>query len=234
MRSTLVETAPDPEATRPNSRWLGRVAGTGGLAFVVLLVVQNALRSSEPGADAAPAKVVQFFTDDRAKAVIPLGLFPLGMLALSAFVAGVWLRAESSQRTGAWWARVGVLGAAMVAALFALVNVTDLVLVARPGGAGLSHALVRVLWTLHNAAFALNLAAIGTALVGLGMAAVACGLAPRWVAWTSGIGAALLVVPAVFAVAIVNGGPWTGVAIGGFVLWVVFVVVTSIGLWRRA
>jgi hypothetical protein len=166
--------------------------------------------------------------------VIPLGLFPLGMVALSVFVAGVWLRAESGERAGAWWARVGVLGTAIVAAMFAAVNVADLVLVARPGGAAPSRSLVRVLWTLHNAAFALNFAAVGTALLGLAFAAVACGLAPRWVAWTSGIGAALLVVPAVFAVAVVNGGPWAGIAIAGFALWVVFVIVTSIGLWRRA
>lgn len=234
METTVFETGAGPDAGPAAPKWLGRAAGAGGLAFVALLVVQNALRASEPGVDAAPAKVVAFFTDDRAKAVIPLGLFPLGMVALTAFVAGVWLRAESGERAGAWWARIGVLGTAIVAALFAAVNVTDLVLVARPGGAGPSNSFVRVLWTLHSAAFALNFAAVGTALLGLGMAAVASGLAPRWVAWTSGIGATLLVVPAVFAVAIVDGGPWSGVAIAGFALWVVFVVVTSARLWRGA
>ncbi len=220
--------------TGPAPRWVGRTAGLGGLAFVLLLVAQNALRSSEPGADAPAAKVVAFFADDRAKAIVPVGLFPLGMAALAMFVGGVWLRAESSDSGGAWWARVGVLGTATVAALFAAVNVTDLVLIARPGGAGLSAPLVRMLWTLHNAAFALNFAAVGITLAGLGFAAVASGLAPRWVAWTSGLGAVLLVVPSVFAVAVVNGGPWVGMALAGFGLWIVFVVVSSIGLWRRA
>jgi hypothetical protein len=36
----------------------------------------------------------------------------------------------------------------------------------------------------------------------------------------------------VFTVALVNGGPWLGVALVGFVLWLVFGVATSISLLR--
>lgn len=231
---SLLAQRPDPRTDDAAPPWVGRLAGIGGLGFVAMLVVQNLLRSSEPASDAAPRAVAAFFTDDRVRVIVPLGLFPLGMVALIAFVAGVWLKAESSSRAGAWWARVGVLGATTVAALFATVNLADLVIVARPGGAHLTPSLVRALWTLHSAAFALNTAAVGVALVGLGFAAVASGLAPRWLAWTSGIGAVLLVVPASFAVATVNGGPWVGLASVGFFLWVVFVVVASLGLWRHA
>ncbi len=89
-----------------------------------------------------------------------------------------------------------------------------------------------MLWTFHQAAFSLNLAAIGVALAGLGLAAVSSAVAPRWVGWTSCVGAFLLVATSVFAVAVVDGGPLAA-ALVGFLLWAMFVVVASVGLLRR-
>ncbi len=216
------------------SRLAGRAAAAGGVAFVVLLVVQNALRASEPAADAAPAKVAQYFADERTRAIVAMGIFPLGLLALAAFVAGVWTHSEASPGAGRWWARVGVIGTALLAALFATVNVVDLAIVAQPRGVALTLPFVRILWTLHAAAFTLNFAAIAVALLGLGHAAVAAATTPRWIAWTSTLGAVLLVVPAMLALAVIDGGPWTAFALAGFLLWVVFVVVASAGMWREA
>jgi hypothetical protein len=46
-------------------------------------------------------------------------------------------------------------------------------------------------------------------------------------------GAACLLLPAVFTVAMSNGSPWFKVGIIGFVVWIVFVVMSSISLLRQ-
>ena len=108
---------------------LDRLAGTGGLVFAAILVADNIIRASAPGFDAAPAQVSAYFLDHRAAALVPLGLFPAGLLAFFPFVAGLWARAR--QEDSRWWASVGVLGAATIAALFAIVNITEIVLTAK-------------------------------------------------------------------------------------------------------
>src|SRR5260370_28104356 len=106
----------------------GRYAGIGGLVFVAALVAQNILRAKAPGLDAAPGAVSAYFLHHRAAAIIPLGMFPIEMLALFAFVAGVWTSASRNENR--WWATMGGLGAAAIASLFALVNIIDIVLTA--------------------------------------------------------------------------------------------------------
>ena len=85
---------------------LDRLAGTGGLVFAATLVADNIIRASAPGFDAAPAQVSAYFLDHRAAALVPLGLFPAGLLALFPFAAGVWARVR--QEESRWWASVGV------------------------------------------------------------------------------------------------------------------------------
>jgi hypothetical protein len=45
-------------------------------------------------------------------------------------------------------------------------------------------------------------------------------------------GAGGLIFAAVFAVALVNGGPWLYVGLAGFIVWLVFVAIASISLIR--
>jgi hypothetical protein len=75
-----------------------RLAGTGGLALVAALVIQNALRAAAPGFGAAPGKVTAHSSlHRRAAALLLLGMFPIEILALFAFVAGVWASANRSE-----------------------------------------------------------------------------------------------------------------------------------------
>lgn len=208
----------------------GRYAGIGGLVFVAALVVQNVLRAKAPGFNAAPAAVSSYFLHHRVEALLPLGLFPIEMLALFAFVAGVWTSASRSENR--WWATMGVLGAAAIASLFALVNVIEIVLTAKAGALVHSPGLVEVLWAVHAAAFGLDLAAIAVALIGLSRAATGSGLLPARLGAAVLPGAACLLLASVFTVALTNGGPWLGVGLVGFFLWLVFMVATSISLLR--
>jgi hypothetical protein len=208
----------------------GRYAGIGGLVFVAALVFQNILRAKAPGFDAAPGAVSSYFLHHRVAALIPLGMFPIEMLALFAFVAGVWTSASRSENR--WWATMGVLGAAAIASLFALVNIIEIVLTAKAETLMQSPSVVEVLWAVHAAAFGLDLAAIAVALIGLSRAATASALMPARLGAAVLPGAACLLLASVFTVALTNGGPWLGVGLVGFLFWLVFMVATSISLLR--
>jgi hypothetical protein len=208
-----------------------RLAGTGGLVFAATLLAQNIIRASAPGFGAAPGQVTAYFLHHRAAALVPLGLFPVEMIALFAFVAAVWTMADREESR--WWAGVGMLGAATIAALFAIVNITEIVLTAKAGRLGGSPAVVQALWALHAAGFGLDLAAIAVALIGLSYAAASVRLIPAWLTVAAWPGAACLLTTAVFTVALANGGPWVAIGLAGFVIWLVFVITASISLLRE-
>lgn len=209
-----------------------RAAGAGGLLFVALVVVQNALRASAPGFDSTPDKVAAYFVDHRAAAIVPLGLFPIAFVGLAGFTAGVCTRARRAD--GRWWAVAGALGVALIAALFAVLNVIEIVLAAQAHRLTGRPDQVDTLWAMHSATFGLNLAAIAVALVGLSRAALSADLIPGWLAVAALPGAACLLVAAVFAVAITEGAPWLLLGLVGFVVWAVFVVVASARMLRSA
>jgi hypothetical protein len=79
--------------------------------------------------------------------------------------------APANQDDNRWWASMGALGAASVATLFAIVNISEIVLTSKAEQLASSPAVVQALWTLHAAAFGLDLAAIAVALIGLSRAA---------------------------------------------------------------
>lgn len=209
---------------------LGRLAGAGGLVFAATLVADNLIRAGAPGFNATPAQVSAYFLDHRVAAIVPLGLFPAGLLALLPFAAGLWVRAR--QEESRWWGSVGVLGVAAIVALFAIVNITEIVLTAKAAQLAASPAVVQMLWTLHAAAFGLDLAAIAVALIGLSRAAAAMRLIPSWLALAAWPGAVCLLTAATFTVALADGDPWLAVSLLGFVVWIVFVITTSVSLLR--
>jgi hypothetical protein len=208
-----------------------RLAGAGGLVFAATLFADNIIRAGAPAFGAAPAQVSAYFLDHRAAALVPLGLFPAGMLALFPFAAGLWARSRSEQSR--WWGSVGVLGTAAIAALFAVVNITEITLTAKAAQLVSSPAVIQALWTLHAAAFGLDLAAIAVALLGLSRAAASVSLIPGWIAVAALPGAACLLTAATFTVALANGGPWLVPALAGFIVWAVFVITASVSLLRQ-
>lgn len=227
-------TAAPPHQVRPRSAAVfspSRLAGAGGLVFVATLIIQNVLRAAAPGFDAAPGTVTAYFLHHRFAALLPLGLFPIEMLGLFAFVAGVW--ASTNRSEDRWWATVGGLGAASIASLFALVNIIEVVITAKAQTLAPSPGVVEALWAVHAAAFGFDLAAIAVALVGLSRAAASTALIPAWINAPALVGAGCLLVAAVFTVAITNGGAWFDLGLVGFVAWIVFMVAASISLLRK-
>jgi hypothetical protein len=215
--------------TRPGAA--ERFAGAGGLVFVSTLVVQNVIRSSGPSFGAAPGKVVAYFLHHRAGALIPLGLFPLGLVALVMFVAGVWTSTHQDDASR-WWANVGALGAAAIVSLFALVNITEIALAAKAHQLATSPAVVQALWAVHAGAFGLDLAAIAVTLVGLSRAAASSHLIPSWIEIAALPAALCLLIAATFTVALATGAAWITVGLVGFLVWILFVATASIRLLR--
>jgi hypothetical protein len=209
----------------------GRLAGAGGLVFVAALVVQNALRAAAPGFGAAPGKVTAYFLHHRAAALVPLGMFPIEMLGLFAFVAGVW--ASANRTESRWWATVGGLGVVSLASLFAVVNIIEIVITAKAQTLASSPGVVESLWDVHEAAFGLDMGAIAVALVGLSLSSASSALIPGWLNAAALPAAGCSLVAAVFAVAITNGGAWFALGLVGFVTWLVFMITASTSLLRK-
>lgn len=111
MLSETVEPAAPPVRARVG---VDQLAGAGGLVFVALLLIQNAVRASGPSFTATPTAVTTYFADHRAAAIVPLTLFPLGMVAILCFAApsGTVAIAEGSH-----WLYLGYLGFAVWALL---------------------------------------------------------------------------------------------------------------------
>jgi hypothetical protein len=228
--STLAPERPDV-SHGSSARFPGVFAGAGGLLFVATLVIQNVIRAKAPGFGADSSTVAAYFADHRTAAVIPLGLFPFGMVGIVAFVAGIWTTAREG--AGRWWAHAGVLGAVAIVALFGLVNVVEIALTARARSLEASGGVVDALWALHAGAFGLDLAAIAVTLVTLSRAARFAGMIPAWLVNLTLPGAACLFIASIFTVAMTEGAPWMALGLIGFVVWCVFVVVSSISLLRR-
>jgi hypothetical protein len=228
MATTTATQQPTRTRKRTTNAQVG--AGVGGMVFVATLVVQNVLRSKAPGFGAAPAPVAAYFAHNRAAVLIPLGLFPLGMVALTAFVAGVWTVTDPDHKQ---WAHLGALGATAIMALFAVVNISEIALAAKASALAASPAVVQALWAIHAGAFGLDLAAIAVTLIGLSRAARSSRLIGPWAAAAALPGAACFLIAATFTVALANGGPWIAVGLIGFIAWLIFVIDASINLLRH-
>lgn len=227
MLADSVQTRALPGGRRATT--VERLAGAGGVVFLTIIVIQNIVRASGPSFTASATSVTSYFADHRVAGLLPLALFPLGMVAILGFAAGIWARAHDAGSR--FWAGVGCLAVAAIATLFSLVNIVEIAIAVKGSDLVASPQVVTALWTVHSAAFGLNLAAIALALVGLSRAALATGLIPRPLARTALLGAACLFVAAIFTVAIAEGGKWLYLGYLGFVIWGVFLLVTGASLF---
>jgi hypothetical protein len=211
-----------------------RLAGAGGLVFLVLVAFQNVLRAAEgPATDATPQQVLAFFADQAWTVHVTAVTYVLGFVPLFSFAAGISEHAHADPRARLW-ARIGTSSVGVVAVLFGLINVLQVVLVAANSALRTQPALAQALWSTHNAVFTFNLVAVGGALAGLGLAAAGAGLVPSWMRPAVVVGAVLLAVAALPTVAEVHGSTILGVGLIGFLVWLVFLAVAGVRMLRGA
>jgi hypothetical protein len=211
----------------------GLLAGLGGLIFLALLVVQNVLKLATNPADSASAGQILHFAHVQAWTVHLLVVTNvIGFPALLAFAAGLSRRCAELAPASEVWGSVGRMSAVVVAVLFGLVNILQVLLVAQRADLANDPALVRAVWTLHNTVFTMNLLAVGGALLGLGRAATLARLVPTWMGPVSVIGSILLAAAATPVVAEVHGSRLLALGLVGFVCWLALLATASIRLVR--
>ena len=100
-----------------------RIAGIGGLAFIANVVVNNVLRGSFPKNDASATDVATFYAEHDVLTNVFAAIYPIGLVGIALFVAGVASRALSGP--GRLSAITGIVGSAGVAGGFSTMLAFD-------------------------------------------------------------------------------------------------------------
>lgn len=216
--------------------WNGqKLAGAAGVVFVVATVVAIFMVSPPPSPDESPAKFLEYYSDHRSAIIAQALVGLLANIPAILFIAGLWNVLRRDEADG------GVLStSSVIAFIFGGVIVTiGTAWVGALGylgdGNGLDEASARNLSLLGAmtglpasfAAFAGYSAASGYLLL-------RGATLPRWLGWI-GMVAALLTVLATFGVA--KSGffaPFGVASFLGFVSILVYVLLVSFFMWRRA
>ena len=204
--------------------------GAAALLFVLLLIVQNLVRSAAPAFGADPHVVLTYFRDHQVATAVPLVLFPVGMVALLTFGSGMQGLATTVEER--FWARLGGMAVLVIAGLFGILNVIEIALAIDAKNLATAPEVVGALWAVHGAAFGLDLAAIAIALVALSRVALSRMLIPRLVDRLAWLGAALLFVASLTTLALAQGAPTLYVGFAGFVVWGIFLITCGVRLLR--
>ena len=209
----------------------GLVGGTGGLVFAGAVLVQNAMRAKFPANDVSAEEVMSYYADHRTVTMALAVMMPIGLVGLATFLGAVIARVARSAGRAA--AVTGAFGAAGIIATFTMLTAFDVAIAGYIHRGAANVAVVDGMWVVHNAVFGFLLASIGVALAGLARASVASGLlSTRW-NHAGLIGGGLLLAGAATTPAIIDGSPTMFIGVVGFVVWVAFVIRTSVALLRQ-
>jgi hypothetical protein len=207
-----------------------KVAGASGLVFGVLLLVSAFAGGSPPAGDASVANILSYVADHE-------GGIKLAMVAgsLSGFFAILWLVATFSRlRDGGGearsWALVGLVGVVMTGVMAALTNGVSAIVVA--GGAALDEATVIALWKTTWVDTSFLAAFLAAGLLGFGMAGVRGKVGPVWLGYVAVVGAVLALVGSIAPVEVANGSALGIGAFLGYLLFTLYVLVSSVSLLR--
>ena len=234
--TTMTDHRPTPESdTRLGSpaptrslQWWG---GVGGIAFLVSLLFQNALRGAFVPLGSVSASDLRTYLVDHRWVIDTIdAAVAVNAVCLVLFVAAVYHATQDGR--GAIWARVGLIGSAGIFGLFLMTVALESAMAAR--GDVLSDEMLETLWALHNAVFAMAVLAVATALLGFSLAAVAAGLVSRHFRVIGPLGAVLMIGSAAATVPMAEGSAVLAVAMTGFIGWLVFLPAAGLGLMRGA
>lgn len=210
----------------------GRLVGAAAIAFVVLVVMENAMfaATGAQAYDAPIEKVLAYYADHRDSVAIISGLVALYLPLLLVFVTGLHGLVERRGGAGADWSRLALVAGATASATFVLVNVLQIGLALSAGELAEPTPLFDLVWQMHAAAFALTLPTLGITFIGATIAAHASGLTPAWQCLLGLVGGSLLLVAGVGNLAIADGSALIFVGLLGFVAGLVWLLATGVRL----
>jgi hypothetical protein len=210
------------------ARW-DKLAAASGIVGVVLFVVAGILHGNAPGVDEDAQSVAEFFSDNRDQVLWSVFLQGLGVLAILWFVAAlVHEMREAGEARLAAAAFGSFLLTFAVGATAALTRSALAYSIADEGP-----DLVLPFYHLALVVDVVSSLLLAGLFAAVGAATFRTGLFPRWWGWLSGLGGLWMVVN---ATAWGRDGAWSPTGVGGFAGFVVFllwVLVTSILLTRR-
>jgi hypothetical protein len=226
---TTTRTTTDP--ARETTIRPGQLGGVGGLVFASSVIVQNALRAKFPTNDAGAAEVIRYYANHRSVTLALAVLMPIGLAGLTTFLGAV--IARIGRRPGRGAAITGAFGAAGIIATFTILTAFDLAIAGYIHRGAADVSVVDGMWVMHNAVFGLLLAAIGIAVAGLTRASAASGLLSlRWKRFGL-VGGTLLLAGATTTPGIIDGSPTMFIGVAGFVVWLAFIIRTSVALMHQ-
>ena len=198
-----------------------------GVAFVVLVIVQNAaLAGNAPQFDASVDEIAKYYSENTGTISIAIALVMINLPLLLWFGTGVISKI---------WSRIDLqlvvlpLGCLfLLAATFLATTVLQITLVLNEEGLADNASVTNILFDLHNAAFVANMTALGLTLASFSFAAARAGLMPGWTAWLGVAGGLALVASAMPSVDNLNGGPGLFVGFAGFIVWLLWVLFISV------
>ena len=229
--NTTISAHPTAATDRPSLVRPGLLGGIGGLVFVGSVLAQNAIKAKFPAIDVGAAEVVKYYADHRTVTLALAVLMPIGLVGLTTFLGAVIARV--ARGAGRAVAVTGAFGAAGIIATFTMLTAFDVAIAGYIHRGAANVAVVDGMWVVHNAVFGFLMASIGVALAALAHASVASGLlSARWNK-AGLVGGGLLIACAATTPAIIDGSPTMFIGFAGFVVWVAFVIRTSVALLRQ-
>lgn len=214
-----------------------RIAGTGGVLFVALVVITNLAQGAagrpfgNPDDPGYLSDYLAYYTDGGWIPTLLGFVLPLIWLGLAVFAVGLTstlLRREWVD--GEAWSLLGLVGVVMQNAIFPVVVALDVAqyrFVADEGALdlGLHHA--------HEVLFGLNSLSLAIALTGFSAAMLRGGTGLRWLPRTGFLGALLLAVSTTNLGIDSAAGLFDAAGLLGFVLWLGFIATAGLWLLRQ-
>jgi hypothetical protein len=211
----------------------GRFAGLGGVAFAVIVGAENIALPQPPEFDASGEEVLRWIHDHHALVATMVASFAITAVCLATFIGGFLVRAFREEHEDARvFAVIGAFGAVLIGAWFALVIISQLLLLGLDGSANATPATAELVWHLHTAAFTVNVVAIGIAVFGVAGAAVRMGLAPSWYRPLSFVALAAAMATTMQSSSAINGGSGWQIGLISFVSWLLLLAIVGVRMAR--
>jgi len=218
------------EASRETGHRWEQIGAAGGIVFVVLQLVSQALiqaGGSEPAFEASAAEIETFFMNRNIQLALTGGyLSVLSIVVFFWFLGALWARLRRAEGEPGWLSLVAF--ASGLAGMAAILGSGGWELAILRLGQGLEAETLRLLFDLGNFAFAAYWVGLAGMLLAAGVVAIRDGALPRWLGWFGLLVAvALLAVRAVWFTA-------SGAKFLPYALFWVWLIAASISLIRRA
>lgn len=210
-----------------------KIAGVAGIVAAVLFVVNFLAQGQPEAADASAADIVKYAVDNSGGIKLAMGAGTVLLLPLLFWGAGVMGRLRDAGGEGAAWGATGYGALVLAGALVASANLIWLPIVVTPGVRG-DDSLVSFIWASVYVIGAAAFVALGTVLLAFSCGGLRCGVGARWLNWLGIVGGVLAVVGGAWPEASAKGDVLSVVGIGGYLVFVLWVLITGIELVRAS